>query len=131
LFERFEISNFKSSLERESPYEFPRSLLDSLRTALRPHLHDSDLTVGRAAKLCGHDQRRLSRELRELGTSLSKQITQLRAEEASRQLVDTDHPVAEVAEAVGFTDPTVFSRAFKNWTGKSPRDYRRTQRSIE
>ena len=129
LFERFEKSQFNSSLGRESSREMPRSLLDSLRSALRPHLHESDLTADRAAKICGHDRRRLSRELRDLGTTLSKEITKLRADRASRELIDTDQPVAEIAEAVGFTDPTVFSRAFKNWTGQSPREYRRTHRS--
>ena len=129
LFERFEKSHFKSRLETESSQEIPRSLLDSLRSALRPHLHESDLTADKAAKICGHDRRRLSRELREMGTTLSKEITQLRAERASRQLVDTNHPVAEIAESVGFTDPTIFSRAFKKWTGQSPRDYRRTHKS--
>ena len=129
LFERFEKSRFNSSLGKESSCEMPRSLLDSLRSALRPHLHESDLTADRAAKICGHDRRRLSRELREMGTTLSKEITKLRADRASRELVDTDQPVADIAEAVGFTDPTVFSRAFKNWTGQSPREYRRTHRS--
>ena len=129
LFERFEKSHFNSSLGKESSREMPRSLLESLRSALRPHLHESDLTADRAAKICGHDRRRLSRDLREMGTTLSKEITKLRADRASRELVDTDQPVAEIAEAVGFTDPTVFSRAFKNWTGQSPREYRRTHKS--
>ena len=129
LFERFEKSHFKSKLDKESSQEIPRSLLDSIRTALRPHLHESDLNADKAAKICGHDRRRLSRELREMGTTLSKEITQLRVEQASRQLVDTNRPVAEIAESVGFTDPTIFSRAFKNWTGQSPRDFRRTHKS--
>ena len=129
LFERFEQSHFNTILARESSHEMPRSLLDSLRSALRPHLHEIDLTADRAAKICGHDRRRLSRELREMGTTLSKEITTLRADKASRQLVDTNIPVAEIAEAVGFTDPTVFSRAFKNWTGQSPREYRRANKS--
>jgi AraC-like DNA-binding protein len=30
-----------------------------------------------------------------------------------------------VAFAVGFADEKAFSRAFKEWTGHSPRDYRR------
>lgn len=128
LFERFEKSHFNSSLGKESSHEMPQSLIDSLRSALRPHLHESDLTADRAAKICGHDRRRLSRELRDMGTTLSKEITKLRADRASRELIDTDQPVAEIAEAVGFTDPTVFSRAFKNWTGQSPREYRRTHR---
>ena len=129
LFERFERSRFHSTFEKEQSDLMPQSLLDSLQIALRPHLQDNDLTAERAAKICGHDRRRLSRELREMGTTLTKEITQLRSKKATRALADTDQPIAEIAEAVGFTDPTVFSRAFKNWTGQSPRDYRRTHRS--
>ena len=126
MFERFEKSQFRSRLDKEASLEIPRSLIDSLRTALRPHLHESNLTADKAAKMCGHQRRRLSRELRGLGTTLSKEIARLRAEKASQELANTESPVAEVAESVGFTDPTVFSRAFKKWTGQSPRDYRRT-----
>ena len=129
LFERFERSHFKSNLSQGSSGEIPHSLLESLRAALHPHLHESDLTADKAAKICGHDRRRLSRELREMGTTLSKEIAALRSDKASKQLVDTDRPVADIAEAVGFTDPTIFSRAFKNWTGQSPREYRRTHKS--
>ena len=129
LFERFETSIFNSSLSNEPSREMPRSLLDALRSALRPHLHESDLTAGKAAKYCGHDRRRLSRELREMGTTLSKEITKLRADKASKRLLDTDRRIGEIAEEVGFLDPTVFSRAFKNWTGQSPREYRRTHKS--
>jgi AraC-like DNA-binding protein len=129
LFERFRKSQFKSSLDKESSGEMPQSLLDSIRTALRPHLHQVDLTTDKAAKLCGHERRRLSRELREMGTTLSKEISQLRSEMAARALADTDQPIAKIAETVGFTDPTIFSRAFKNWTGQSPREFRRTHRS--
>ncbi len=128
LFERFEQSRFRASVNKQTVGEIPRSMLDSIRTALRPHLHQSDLTADKAARICGHDRRRLSRELREQGTTLSKEIAKLREEKASQDLAGTDHRVADIAQTVGFTDPTVFSRAFKNWTGQSPREFRRTHR---
>jgi len=57
-----------------------------------------------------------------------KEIARLRAERAKTNLADTNQRVAEIALAVGFSDPTVFSRAFKNWTEQSPQEYRRTHR---
>ena len=129
LFERFEHSLFCEQFENEQSGLMPQSLIDSLRIALRPHLQETDLTAVKAAKICVFNRRRLSRNLREIGTTLAKEIAHLRSEKATRALADTDQPIARIAEAVGFKDPTVFSRAFKKWTGQSPRDYRRTHRS--
>ena len=129
LFERFKKSYFDASIGDELPGQIPQSLVESLRSALRPHVHNGDLTADRAARICGYGRRRLSRELRERGTTISKEIAKLRAEKAEQDLVDTNHRVADIAQTVGFTDPTVFSRAFKNWTGQSPQEYRRTHKS--
>ena len=47
----------------------------------------------------------------------------------SRQaLVHTDRPMAKIGEALGFHNPASFTRAFKTWTGQSPRDYRKTHK---
>ncbi len=129
LFQRFEPSRFRAKFQKEQSDIMPRSLLDALRIALRPHLQDHDMTADKAAKICGFDRRRLSRELRAMGTTLAKEITKLRSEKAASALADTDQPIAKIAEEVGFTDPTVFSRAFKKWNGESPRDYRRNHRA--
>jgi AraC-like DNA-binding protein len=91
-------------------------------------LHEPDLTVAKAARICGYNNRRLSRELRGEGTTISREIAKLRAACAKKNLADTDQRIAKIALAVGFRDPTVFSRAFKNWTEQSPQEYRRTHR---
>ena len=129
LFERFEKTVFHASVEPVGTGDMPRSLVGSVRSALQPHLHDPDLTVEKAATICGYNRRRLSRELREQGTTISREIARLRSERASKGLADTNRRVAEIAQTVGFTDPTVFSRAFKNWTGQSPQEYRRKHKS--
>jgi AraC-like DNA-binding protein len=129
LFERFKKSHFDASVGKEFPGQIPQSLVESFRSALRPHVHNGDLTADKAAQICGYDRRRLSRGFRERGTTISKEIAKLRAEKAEQDLVDTNRRVADIAQTVGFTDPTVFSRAFKNWTGQSPQEYRRTHKS--
>ena len=128
LLQSFEASRLHTGAVEEAPQSIPESLLESVRSALRPHLHDPDLTVGKAARICGYTQRRLANELRGEGTTLSKEISYLRARKAEHQLGNTRRRVADVAQDVGFTDPTVFSRAFKKWTGQSPQAYRRSQK---
>jgi AraC-like DNA-binding protein len=129
LLEPFERStNHISSAER-SLDQPPDSLAGSVRVALIPHLHEPNLTVAKAARICGYNRRRLSQELRDEGTTLSKEIAKLRSERAEKDLADTNRRVSDIAQTVGFTDPTVFSRAFKNWTGQSPQEYRRTHKS--
>jgi AraC-like DNA-binding protein len=128
LLESYERSTFQTSNVDKAVGQPPDSLLGSLRAALIPHLHEPDLTVAKAAKICGYNNRRLSRELRGEGTTLSKEIAKLRAERAKNNLADTNQRIAEIALTVGFSDPTVFSRAFKNWTEQSPQEYRRTHR---
>jgi AraC-like DNA-binding protein len=44
---------------------------------------------------------------------------------AEKELVNTNRHIAEIAAMVGYLDPTVFSRAFKRWTGVSPREFRK------
>jgi len=129
LFERFEKSYFHASVSKELPGQIPQSLVESLRSALRPHVHNGDMTADKAARICGYERRRLSRELRERGTTISKEIAKLRSQKAEQDLVNTNRRIADIAQTVGFTDPTVFSRAFKNWTGQSPQEYRRTHKS--
>lgn len=107
----------------------PDSLIDALHVALSPHLHEHDLTVERAASICGQAARRLSRQLREQGTTLAREIASLRARRAQAALLESNQPISEIAESVGFRDPSVFSRAFKKWTGQSPQKYRQNHRN--
>jgi AraC-like DNA-binding protein len=128
LLRRFEKSSFENREMESWDTRPPVSLVDSLRLALLPHIHEANLNADRAARICGYEQRRLSAKLRARGTTLGKEIAQLRAKHAQDKLIKSDRRVFEIARSVGFKDPAVFSRAFKNWTGQSPQDYRRAHR---
>ena len=45
---------------------------------------------------------------------------------AERELRNSDQSVAAIAAKVGYLNATVFSRAFKRWTGQSPGQFRRS-----
>ncbi|MGI9263114.1 MAG: helix-turn-helix domain-containing protein [Woeseiaceae bacterium] len=109
--------------------QVPETIVESVRAALRPHMHEANLTVDKAANICGFEKRSLARKLRAEGTTIIKEISSVRFEWAQDKLATSGMRIAEIGEAVGFTDPTVFSRAFKNWSGRSPMDYRRNHKS--
>ena len=128
LFDRFEKAAFQTAKAAKSGINAPESLIDSLHLALLPHMHETNLSVDRAAQICGYERRRLSAKLRSKGTTLKKEIANLRAIHARNSLINSGRRIADIGQSVGFTDPTIFSRAFKNWTGQSPQEFRRTHR---
>lgn len=129
LFERFEKSGFRQRVQRASHSFPPQSLIEAVHRAIAPHIHEDDLTVDRAATLCGIDKRKLARKLQGKGTTIKKEIAYLRQERAEKALANSDQLILDIATKVGFADPTVFSRAFKNWTGQSPQEFRRINKS--
>jgi AraC-like DNA-binding protein len=122
--------------EAEQPAEYraaaavlpAATMVESFQQALTPHIHESDLTVARAALICGMSSRTLARRLQRHGTSVHKELEALRRDHAAEALRKTDRPVGEIAGLVGYPNPSVFSRAFRRWTGISPREYRRQSR---
>ena len=65
----------------------------------------------------------LHRRLKESATSYQKIKDNLRREVAIQKLVNEKLSVEQVADIVGFTESRSFTRAFKHWTGLTPREY--------
>jgi AraC-like DNA-binding protein len=65
---------------------------------------------------------------RKTGRTVQSWITERRMAEARRVLVESDLPVTEVAEHVGFGDPGYFVRVFKQVHGTTPLAWRRAAR---
>ncbi len=59
------------------------------------------------------------------GRSALSLLQDRRIFEARRMLSETDMPIGRIGEALGFTSPAYFTRAFQNLTGKSPSAFRR------
>ncbi len=65
--------------------------------------------------------RKLQRDLSDEGTTFREVLDGVRRELAVRHLADPNATVAKVAWLVGFSEPSAFHRAFRRWTGQSPR----------
>jgi AraC-like DNA-binding protein len=68
--------------------------------------------------------RTLRRRLEKEGTSYQRIKDNARRDVAITLLSREGKTVSEVAEQVGFSDPSAFHRSFKKWTGQSPGSYR-------
>ncbi len=66
----------------------------------------------------------LRRRLSEEGTSYQQIKNNLRNDLAIKLLSNRALSIAEVAEKMDFSEPRVFTRAFKQWTGYTPKEYR-------
>lgn len=56
----------------------------------------------------------------QVGLTAAQYVTKLRMEKAQALLIHTDYPLQIVAEQVGYTDLTAFSRRFSQYFGLSP-----------
>lgn len=78
-----------------------------------------------AARSLGLSERTLRRRLREEGTSF-RELAQTRLYLSARTLLRDPHlTLKDVADALGFSDPTAFHRAFKRWAKRSPNEFRK------
>lgn len=99
-----------------------------LRSWLVDHLSAGEPSEGAAARVLGMSQRNLQRRLREEGTTYREAFDGTRQEMARVYLEEGRASVTEIASLLGFADTSGFSRAFRRWTGLSPRAYCRNRR---
>ena len=115
--------------------ERAQALLDKLETStstrgrieslLIPILHTGDVGMQRIAALLALSRQTVFRKLKAEGTTFREILDELRHKMALHYLDAKKISVNETAYLVGFSDPAAFSRAFKRWTGSSPRAMRR------
>lgn len=74
---------------------------------------------------CLHmSSRTLQRKLQECGTSYQQLLDEERNQRARRLLQQTRLSLTHISEQLGFSESSVFSRAFRRWNGLSPQEFR-------
>ena len=106
----------------ESSFEI--NLPSTLQQLIKSYLHDDSLSINTLAEISGMSLRSLQRRLSESGTSYSELLEQVRIQKSMELLGSSDAKIIDVAYAMGYRDPSHFSRAFRRLTGNSPRLYR-------
>jgi AraC-like DNA-binding protein len=73
--------------------------------------------------LCDLSARTLARKLQAQSVSYAQLVEVRRSAAAKCLLTDGRHSIQEVASALGFADTPAFHKAFRRWTGLTPKQY--------
>ena len=99
----------------------------SVRQLAGTLLREAYPRVETVAEIAGLPVRSLQRRLRAAGYSYSELVEQARYQAARELLRDGDIKITEIALDVGYSDAAHFNRAFRRWTGLTPREFRRQE----
>ena len=86
-------------------------------------LDDEGLSINKVAKEMAVSVRTLQKRLDEEGVAFSDLYRDIRQTLAQKYLRE-NYTVEQITYLLGFSEPSVFRKAFKKWSGTTPREYR-------
>jgi AraC-like DNA-binding protein len=104
----------------------PSEFADDIRRLLHTRLTSHGCSADAIADLLTMHRRTLSRRLRESGKGYREIAGETRFEIARQLLEDTRLPLGEIAAALGYSEASAFTRAFRRWSGRTPTAWRAT-----
>ncbi|HEY9627785.1 MAG TPA: AraC family transcriptional regulator [Coleofasciculaceae cyanobacterium] len=104
--------------QSQTPY------LQKVVSAITQQIQGEVPTLEAIARTLTLSMRQLQRELQAENTSYQQLLDETRHDLALRHLQNQDTSIHDVAFLLGFSEPSAFYRAFKRWTGQTPRHYR-------
>jgi AraC-like DNA-binding protein len=97
---------------------------DDIRRLLRTRLTSTRCSADDIAELLTMHRRTLSRHLKSSGMGYRAITNEIRFEIARQLLQDTQVPLAQIAAALGYSEASAFTRAFRRWSGQTPTAWR-------
>ncbi len=113
---------FKELLEKEiSKTREARSFSNEVRRVVLQHFIDTIPQLTEVSDLLNMTPRTLQRKLKEEGATYQSIAESVKSELAIGLLKSRSLTVNEIAYKLGYAEPSVFRRAFKKWTGTTPK----------
>jgi AraC-like DNA-binding protein len=102
------------------------SLVGLLRAIIRGQLSGGYPKISRLSQMSGLSVRTLQRRLAQEGKAFSHLVSEVRGELAQEFLADPSRNQLEISLSLGYSEAASFTRAFKQWTGTTPSEFRRS-----
>jgi AraC-like DNA-binding protein len=100
------------------------SVSSAVRHILAFRLPEGRTDIEGTAQVAGIGPRSLQRRLRAEGTTYRRIVEETRVQRAVGLLRDSEETIADIAAALGYSEPGNFARAFRRVTGRTPNEVR-------
>ena len=101
------------------------TVIAAMRSVLRDKLDEADLGPQMVAGLLGLQTDRFLKALHHHGTTLPREIKNLKVDVAKHHLNSDQKTIAEIGLMLGYSDKSHFTRFFRGQTGMTPTQYRK------
>jgi AraC-like DNA-binding protein len=105
-----------------------KGTVEALKGLIAELLPDERPTIERVAPRLGMSIRTLQRRLHEWGHSFEDIVDDTRRDVAIERLTAGETSITETAFLLGYSDLSHFTRAFRRWTGTTPREFAAAKR---
>lgn len=100
---------------------------NEVRQLIREGLPDGEARMATVCLKLGNSTRTLQRKLRDENTSFQELLEETQREMSEFYLHNPELAICEISYLLGFSQPSVFHRAFRRWTGLTPKAFRHKQ----
>ena len=118
------LSSISSELRVFLNENYASNLQEHVRAVMNSLLMTGMCTAEAVAVSMGLGERTLQRKLSLEGTSFRELLEQVRSTLAINYMREPQFRLTDIAEMLGYSDLSVFSRSFKRWFGISPQQWR-------
>lgn len=105
----------------------PQKVSGLVEQLIRNLMPDRRATIENIADYMMISTRTLQRQLELEGMTFQELLSSTRKAMASRYLHDSSIGISQLADLLGYSDQSAFSRAFQRWHGQSPNQWRKQQ----
>lgn len=101
-----------------------QEIVENVRREITRALHDGEPDIQSISKKLNCSSRTLQRRLRQADTNFRTELNVVRHELAVSYMRDPRLQIVDVALLLGYSEHSAFTRAFREWTGRSPQETR-------
>ena len=105
--------------------EINKKFPNAIRQIIKTYSFNKNINIEEVASITDISVRTLQRRLTESNLKFHHLLNESRFIHAKEKLKDTQVPIKDIAESLGYSDAAHFTRAFHNWSGISPTEFRK------